>query len=340
MKKRPSLPLLLLPLCLAPLSLPAQSAAAKSAFAQLSPKAADAGFAASALAGAASLGTIDDELWLLEMLSARASAADQKKLLVVQRASLLELAGRYGDAAVAWESAVTMIPGASDPGALLSAAACKMASGDVDGASGLVTALSFTAADADTRALAGVLAGWVALSRGNRDAALTAAQTGSGSASLRVAIAALYLGVAATDGADRDAFRAALARRYPGLTDDAAVSALSLLMASTEPLTPRAAAQPGEKPAGKPGDGSGTTPVADGAASVAARYYQVGAFKDQANARALAQKLEKLGLAVSYRLRSKKDLYVVFVETGADSAATILRLKDAGYEAWPLDEAP
>lgn len=333
MKSR--LPLLVLPLCLAPFALSAQSAAAKAAFAQLSPKAADSGFAASALASAASLGTIDDELWLLEMLAAKASAADQKKILVTQRASMLELAGRYGDAAAVWESAVTMIPGKSDAGALLSAAACRLASGDIDGASGLVTALSFTAAEAETRALADVLAGWVALSRGDRQRAAAAAQAGSDSASLRVAIAALFLGVAATDGADRDTFRGMLSRRYPALTDEAAVSALSLLTASTAAeavLTTPAIATTAERPA--------APSAVEGDAAAAVRYYQVGAFRDQANARALAQKLEKLGLVVSYRLRSKMDLYVVFVETGADTAATILRLKDAGYEAWPLDEAP
>lgn len=331
MKSR--LPLLVLPLCLAPFALSAQSAAAKAAFAQLSPKAADSGFAASALASAASLGTIDDELWLLEMLAAKASAADQKKILVTQRASMLELAGRYGDAAAVWESAVTMIPGKSDSGALLSAAACRLASGDIDGASGLVTALSFTPAEAETRALADVLAGWVALSRGDRQRAAAAARAGSDSASPRVAIGALFLGVAATDGADRDAFRGMLSRRYPALTDEAAVSSLSLLTAST---MVSAVATPAIVPVAPPV----APPTVDDDASAAVNYYQVGAFKDQANARALAQKLEKLGLVVSYRLRSKKDLYVVFVETGADTSATILRLKDAGYEAWPLDEAP
>lgn len=332
MKSR--LPLLVLPLCLAPFALSAQSAAAKAAFAQLSPKAADSGFAASALAGAASLGTIDDELWLLEMLAAKASAADQKKILVTQRASMLELAGRYGDAAAVWESAVTMIPGKSDAGALLSAAACRLASGDVDGASGLVTALSFTAAEAETRALADVLAGWVALSRGDRVRAVAAAQAGADSASPRVAIAALFLGVAASDGAERDVFRGMLSKRYPALTDEAAVSALSLLTASTmaTTLAPTTLAPSTEKPAAQS--------AADGEAAATVRYYQVGAFKDQANARALAQKLDKLGLVASYRLRSKKDLYLVFVESGADASATILRLKDAGYEAWPLDEAP
>ncbi|HUW69876.1 MAG TPA: SPOR domain-containing protein [bacterium] len=305
----------------------AQSAAAESALASLTPKAGDVGFAATAIASAATLGVIDDELWLLEMLASKAIAADQRKLLVIQRASLLELSGRYGDAAVVWESAVTMIPGKPDSGALLSAAACRLVSGDIDGASGLVTALSFSSADAETGALSDVLAGWIALSRGERENAVAAARKGSGSANTRVAMAALYLGCAATDGADRDAFSGLLYKRFPVLSDDAAVSALSLIIASTATIPTTA-----EKP---------VTPTAVSSdQTTSTRYYQVGAFKDQSNARALAQKLEKLGLTVAYRLRSKKDLYIVFVESGADSSATILRLKDAGYEAWPLDESP
>lgn len=305
----------------------AQSAAAKSALALLTPKAGDVGFATTAIASAATLGVIDDELWLLEMLASKAIAADQRKLLVAQRASLLELSGRYVDAAVAWESVVTMIPGKPDSGALFSAAACRLVTGDIDGASGLVTALSFSATDAEMDALSDVLAGWIALSRGERESAAAAARKGSESANARVAMAALYLGCAATDGAESDAFSGLLHKRFPVLTADAAASAVSLVMASTATIPTTA-----EKP---------VTPAATYSdQTTSTRYYQVGAFKDQSNARTLAQKLEKLGLTVAYRLRSKKDLYIVFVESGTDSSKTILRLKDAGYEAWPLDEAP
>ncbi len=338
-------PLVLL-LCLIPYAVSAQSAAAKSVLGALVAKAGDAGFAASVLGAAATLGSIDDELWLLETLAPKASAIDQRKILVSQRASMLELSGRYADAAVVWESAVAMIPGKPDSAALLSAAACRLASGDADGAAGLVTALSFSPADAETVALADIIAGWIALSRGDRERAVASARRGVEAANGRVAMAALYLGCAATDdGAERSMFSAALSKRFPALPDDPVVSSLSLLMASLKTIAttsemqaaPTAVAPTGATTAGP--TAAGATAVG-GEAADPARYYQIGAFKDQANAQVLAQKLEKLGLTAAYRLRSRKDLYVVFVESGADAEATILKLKDAGYEAWPLDGLP
>lgn len=338
-------PLVLL-LCLIPYAVSAQSAAAKSVLGALVAKAGDAGFAASVLGAAATLGSIDDELWLLETLAPKAGAIDQRKILVSQRASMLELSGRYADAAVVWESAVAMIPGKPDSAALLSAAACRLASGDADGAAGLVTALSFSPADAETVALADIIAGWIALSRGDRERAVASARRGVEAANGRVAMAALYLGCAATDdGAERSMFSAALSKRFPALPDDPVVSSLSLLMASLKTIAttsemqaaPTAVAPTGATTAGP--TAAGATAVG-GEAADPARYYQIGAFKDQANAQVLAQKLEKLGLTAAYRLRSRKDLYVVFVESGADAEATILKLKDAGYEAWPLDGLP
>jgi len=326
---------LLLLLCLMPHVVFAQSAAAKSALGVLTPKAGDVGFAASVLSAAATLGTIDDELWLLETLAPKAAAADQRKILVSQRASMLELAGRYADAAAVWESAVALIPGKPDSGALLSAAACKLAAGDADGAAGLVTALSFSSTDAETAALADVLAGWIALSRGDWERAVASARKGADSASGRVAMAALYLGCAATDGAERELFSGALSKRFPAVLDDPVVSSLSLLMASTKTVA-AAAAKPVAPPAAMTAGATAESVEPVGPT----RYYQIGAFKDQANAQTLAQKLQSLGLSAAYRLRSKKDLYVVFVESGADSEATILKLKDAGYEAWPLDGLP
>ncbi len=338
-------PLVLL-LCLIPYAVSAQSAAAKSVLGALVAKAGDAGFAASVLGAAATLGSIDDELWLLETLAPKAGAIDQRKILVSQRASMLELSGRYADAAVVWESAVAMIPGKPDSAALLSAAACRLASGDADGAAGLVTALSFSPADAETVALADIIAGWIALSRGDRERAVASARRGAEAANGRVSMAALYLGCAATDdGAERAMFSAALSKRFPALPDDPVVSSLSLLMASLKTIAttseiqaaPTAVAPTGATPAGATAAGA---IAVGGEAADSARYYQIGAFKDQANAQVLAQKLEKLGLTAAYRLRSRKDLYVVFVESGADAEATILKLKDAGYEAWPLDGLP
>ena len=91
--------------------------------------------------------------------------------------------------------------------------------------------------------------------------------------------------------------------------------------------------------------GNPATAVASSQASVggpagSATFFQVGAFRDEANAQALATKLARLGLEAHTGRRTSMDLFVVYVNAGQDAQATVLKLKDAGYESWMMDEAP
>ncbi len=71
--------------------------------------------------------------------------------------------------------------------------------------------------------------------------------------------------------------------------------------------------------------------------SVVATVFQVGAFKDEANANLLKSKLSRLGLEAFARLKESSGLHIVYVMAGKDEEHTVLVLKDAGYEAWRLE---
>jgi cell division protein FtsN len=69
-------------------------------------------------------------------------------------------------------------------------------------------------------------------------------------------------------------------------------------------------------------------------------YYQVGAFRDEANAKALSAKLLALGLRPTVKLKPGKEVFAVYVEAGKDPSKVVLVLKDSGYEAWAVEGAP
>ncbi len=77
------------------------------------------------------------------------------------------------------------------------------------------------------------------------------------------------------------------------------------------------------------------TPAASGSPALTRRY-QVGIFSDLRHADELVAELQKKGFSpkIEKRTVAGKALLAVIVEGEAD--ATLLRLKDAGYESWPL----
>jgi len=312
-----------------PLALHAQGTEARKAFTRLLPSSGDATFAAAVSKEAAGLVSIDDAAWLAGALAAEAKNAGQRKALLVERASLLEVLGRYADAATAWESAAGAVPGIADPVCLLSAAVCRLAAGDGEAAAGLATAVSFASPAPLTASLASLVSGWAALSRGERSVAAGLARTAAADSDPRVAVAALMLAVASTDGAERADFEKRLAAHR---SRPEAVSTVPLLLLAGSTI---AGARVQEAPA----TGSVQAPPASDAAAEMS-YYQIGAFRDEANARALVKKLEAMGTRPLVRHKESRGLFVVYVEAGDDAARTVLVLKDAGYEAWAIEGAP
>jgi len=63
---------------------------------------------------------------------------------------------------------------------------------------------------------------------------------------------------------------------------------------------------------------------------------QVGFFRSEANARAMVERLGKAGFSGEMSLRGEGDSWAVLVPGGEVVSETILRLKDAGFEVFPL----
>ena len=99
------------------------------------------------------------------------------------------------------------------------------------------------------------------------------------------------------------------------------------------PAAPAAAPQPQPPATPAPASTSAAAP-APGQASVA--RYQIGIFSDPHNADLLVAELAKKGFSAraEKRVVGGRELVAVIVEGEADSI--LLRLKDAGYEAYPL----
>lgn len=317
------LPLVAAILGMAPGAASAQGLEAKAVHSRLLPLAGAADFAATVARESAALVSLEDAAWLNGALAAAAKNASQKKALLTERASLLELLGKYGDAAAAWESAASALPGPADAACLVSAAVCRLAAGDAELAAGLASAVGFLSPDARTARLASLVTGWAALARGERQVAAGIARTVLSGADPRFVLAALLLGRESADGAEREEYERLLSA-YAGRPEAASTVPLLLLGGSTtsgasvreEIVQPVPALQPEMS------------------------FYQVGAFRDEANARLLVKKLETLKLEPRISYKSARELYIVYVPAGSDSSRTVLILKDAGYEAWAMDGAP
>jgi len=312
---------------LAPLAY-GQGAEAKAAYDKLVPLSGAPRVAAVVASESAKLDAVEDAAWLSGALADAAKDAREKKSLLSEQASLFELLGRYGDAAAAWEKAAGVVPGIADAACLLSAAACRLSSGEGEAAARLATAASYSSPDPVTARLAALVLGWAALANGERDEALSAARASVSDPDARVAISALVLARASSEGAERAEFQ----RRLGAMSSrpEAASVTPLFLVAGTTAVGGLVEAAPVKPP---------SAPVSD-APTPAQTFYQVGAFKDEANAEALRKKIAALGMKPVVKKKSGKDIFIVYVGGGADDAKTVLTLKDAGYEAWALESEP
>jgi cell division protein FtsN len=140
-----------------------------------------------------------------------------------------------------------------------------------------------------------------------------------------VAVAALMLARAASEASDQAKYDKRL-EAYITRPEVGTVMPMLLIIGST-----RAGAILEEKPA----PSAPTTPSRDGTKV----YLQVGAFRDETNAKALSATLISLGLKALVK-KGRGDLIVVLVDPGDNVDRCILTLKDAGYEAWIVDGLP
>ncbi len=301
----------------------------------LAPRSAEAGFADAVLAAAERATTVSETLRILQALAPLASGAD-KRILHAALAPVLELEERWAEASLAWETAARAVAGPVDAQFIVNAGLCALVSGDA------ARALSLASAGGARDPRVPFLEAFAYYLSGDRDLALSRALAVVSAGESRLEPAALLLAAELSAGADRETYLARLKTRYPGRPEAAAgglgarVALLALSVAGGQGWQPAGAAAPA---AGTPG----SSPAESSPAESAAGWFQVGAFRTQENAQAMVERLAGKGfkgLVARKRSADGVEMIIVYVAAGSDAQATLLGLKDAGFEAWLLPAAP
>lgn len=321
---------------------PAAPADFNAELAVLSRRSAEAGFVDLSLSFVRSRRSLSEALGALDALAPLA-AAERRAPLVRERAALLQAAGRWLEAAEAWQ-ALARLP--SDRGAqpeLVAAALCLLYAGDIEKARLIAEAAGLSAQDRELRALAALVVARARAAVGETEPALTAARELISGVGPAQRLAALELAAALAEGQEKAEYEQRIKAEFGGVSGGSQAF-LALLGASADSGWARAEA-PSTKVA--PTGAAQASGLAGGAASSAQSaaeamggptHYQVGAFRDQGNAQAFVNRLNSLGFKASLRSRSddRGAVFTVLVPAGSDPGATLLRIKDAGFEAWPL----
>ncbi len=304
---------------------------------------------------------VQELLALLEGFVPKVKEGPERRALLLRWASVLELSGRWEEAAARYEEAAFAAPGQRDTDSLLWAARAWLAAGETTQALTLLRVLGAASPEASVRTRSLILEGWARLIEGSaEEARALGARAASSPPDRETLLAALTLQWAAAEGPARGEAAARIRKEFPGTPEADMVESGSVPPASHWLLTPAAG---GVRPPGAPAPGSpavGPSPSPAGTAPAAASSppaapdptpasarppepsriasFQAGAFSEERNAAALVKELSEKGFAavVERRERGGKSLWVVLVPAGSDSQATLLRLKDAGYEAYPV----
>jgi tetratricopeptide (TPR) repeat protein len=301
---------------------------------------------------------VPELLALMEEFVPRVKEGPERRALLLRWAAVLELSGRWEEAAARYEEAAFAAPGQRDTESLLWAARAWLAAGEAEKALSILRILGAASPEASIRTRSLVLEGWARLIEGSAaEARSLAARAASSPPDRETLLAALTLLWAASEGPARGEAAARIRKDFPGSPEAAMVESGSVPPASHWLLTP---AGGGTRPPGAPAPGSPAAPAALDSDPLAASSppaasepapasarpsepsrissYQAGAFSEERNAAALVKELLGKGFAavVERRERGGKPLWVVLVPAGADPQATLLRLKDAGYEAYPV----
>lgn len=309
---------------------------------------------------------VPELLALLGEFAPKVREGPERRALFLRWAAALELTGRWEEAAARYEEAAFAAPGQRDTESLLWAARAWLAAGETEKALSILRILGAASPEASVRSRSLVLEGWARLIEGSAaEARALAARAVSSPPDREILLAALTLLWAASEGPSRGEAAARIRRDFPGTPEAAMVESGAVPPAAHWLLTPAGggarpsgAPAPGSPAAAPPGSTGSTAPAAPppaaasapGPASVpgpaAARpsdpsrivSFQAGAFSEERNAGALVKELSGKGFSavVERRERGGKPLWVVLVPAGEDSQATLLRLKDAGYETYPV----
>jgi hypothetical protein len=257
-------------------------------------------------------------------------------------ARLQQLAGNLEGAARAWTDAARAEPGRPDAGALTEGARAYLALGEYGQARLNLGAVLGGAPDRENLLRARCLSAQLDAFEGGRLEGLLGLLEDSGFREYRPVIWYTLWRISGDEG-----YRARLLAESPGSPEariaagDATVGLVPQALWFLFPGRESLAAGPPAALAPPPGGGSLLPPLTTEITELTgepAAALQAGLFSREENAQALARRLRAAGFSPSLSLRrvSAADYWSVLVPAGADMQQTILHLKDAGFEAFPL----
>jgi hypothetical protein len=265
------------------------------------------------------------------------AGAEQRGLLE-KLARLYQLSGNMEGAARAWTNAAFAEPGKRDDNALLEGAACLIALGEMDKADASVRTVLLTGRDQGALFKARYLGAQIEAFRSADTSALIALIDDPDYGELKPAV---YYTLWKISGADT--YRNRLVAEYPlspearileeGQTVAARPLALWVLFPGREGIGPVSAPAPSSPGEANP---AAQNPAASGEWRTA--LLQTGLFSREENARAMTERLKTAGFdaRVSPRTVNGNSYWAVGVPPGGDINGTILALKNAGFESFPV----
>jgi tetratricopeptide (TPR) repeat protein len=244
---------------------------------------------------------------------------------LIRRARLLTLAGNIEGAAQSWTEAAFAEPGKRDDESLLAGARCLAAMGEFDQAEAHIKTILHTGGDRLSLAAARFLDAQIEALRSGHTTALESLTAEPDYADINPAL--LYT-LWRISGAE--SYKNRLLEEYPaspeagilsGLLGSPALALWFLFPGREGALSAPQIAEPDRKDA-------------TGAAAV----LQTGIFSAEGNARIMAERLRAAGFSPTLRPRrlNDRDYWTVSVPPGPDMQQTVMRLKDAGFESFPV----
>jgi len=312
----------------------------------------EAGAADKLIAAADAAGSLSEALSLLEKNAPRLPEGAGKRDALISYARYSELSGDTASAADAWYAAAFSEPGRRDDFCLLDSARCLAAVGDMEKASATVRTVLLTSKDSKAVSRARLLSAYLAaFARENEASSLLSAFIDEAEyAQDRPTILFMLAQLCADESARRR-----LVAEHPAAPEaliagagskvDLAAIPLWLLSPGRGAISIRAEPSPPTVATIPPVNSAASFPHTEESARAAASSngqgpiaLQVGLFKAEPNALALIARLTAKGFAASSAERTVNGqvYWSVSVEPGRDSDATMLRLKDAGFESFPL----
>ena len=315
---------------------------------------------ASILSGLADGLPPEDAIGFLGEYAPKVTDGPASKALLIRAGQLAVLLGDFSPAADLLESAAFRLAGARDDALILQSARCRLAAGDCAKATDRASLVGNSASSPALMLEAGIVSIWASLIDGDGASANVAAARllSSAPAASAAARELRFILWVAAPASERAARAAELARAFPDSVEASIASSkgsgaaaaapasllplphwyLSGLLGSASasaaaPLPASALTSPAPESSATTAP-AGTAPAGTSPASMV--RYQLGIFSDPRNADLLVAELAKKGFSARAEKRSVggRDLVAVVVEGEADSI--LLRLKDAGYEAYPL----